>query len=80
MAPAALRFQPFLLRTAGRPGRPAHARQDGDAFNHFLQAPDRFFLILFLAAVRLRLDDHLAIPCDALIAQPEQTLLDVFGQ
>ena len=68
LAPYIFLFKALSLRAAGWLGRAALAWQDSDACHHFLQALTRFFLILFLTAVRLRLDDHHAIFRDALIA------------
>jgi len=45
-----------------------------------MQALQGFFLVLFLASMRLCLDDDDAILADALIVQCKQSLLDVFRQ
>lgn len=75
-----LLFKALLLRTARRLRRPSRPRHDGDAGDHFLQAQQGFFLVLFLAAVRLHLDYHDALSGDALVVQPKQAFLQLFGQ
>jgi hypothetical protein len=73
-------FQALFLRAASRLRGLAHARQDRDAGHHLMQALQRFFAVLFQAAVRLCLDDDHAVLRDALIVEAQQALFQMIGQ
>src|SRR5437879_6282473 len=83
--PAARRLDPpalhlvidaSLLRALGGPRRPAYARNVGGGVDELLQARHRVREVALLRPVALRLDDHDACGCDALIAASDETRLD----
>jgi hypothetical protein len=73
-------LQAFALRAPGRAGRPAQQRYLGDHHHHFLQTQQGIGLVLFLTAVRLGLDNDHPLLADAMIAQRQQTQLDIVRQ
>lgn len=79
-APVDFFIDTLFLRTAGRFRRSACKRHNCDACHHFMQTLQRFFLVFFLAAVCLGLDDNDTFLADALVVQPQQPFLEVFGQ
>src|SRR5476649_2870456 len=80
LAVLGLAVEALALRTARRPRRAPHRRQHGHAVHQLLQAPQGLVLVGLLAARLLRLQHHHAVLGDALVAQCQQPLLDMFGQ
>src|SRR5712691_5013785 len=72
-------LQPFFLRRARGPRRPAPLRDVRRGGDQRLQACDRLGAVHLEAAVALRLDHHHAGARDAVVARAQQPLLHVPG-